>query len=194
VARVLFDSLLRKDANNKIIGGIASSYKTVSASEYQFKIRTDATCSDGTKITPTIVKNSLEHFASPEVHSQFKSLAFGPGTPTFTADDSTHTLDLKLSSPWSEVPAGLTLAQSGIICPAGLADLAGLAKGTVKGAFSGPLHADQRPAGREVRHDAAQRLQGVAEVLQGAAGRPGQDHQLDAVQGLLDHGEPAAER
>lgn len=138
VARVLFDSLLRKDANNKIIGGIASSYKTVSASEYQFKIRTDATCSDGTKITPTIVKNSLEHFASPEVHSQFKSLAFGPGTPTFTADDSTHTLDLKLSSPWSEVPAGLTLAQSGIICPAGLADLAGLAKGTVKGAFSGP--------------------------------------------------------
>jgi peptide/nickel transport system substrate-binding protein len=33
---------------------------------------------------------------------------------------------------------GLTLAQTGIICPAGLADLDGLAKGTVKGAFSGP--------------------------------------------------------
>jgi peptide/nickel transport system substrate-binding protein len=138
VARMLFDSLLRKDANNKIIGGIASSYKAVSPSDYTFKIRTDATCADGTKITPTIVKNSLEHFASPEVHSMFKALAFGNGTPTFTANDSTNSLELKLSEPWSEVPAGLTLAQSGIICPAGLADLDGLAKGTVKGAFSGP--------------------------------------------------------
>lgn len=138
VSRMLYDSLLRKDADNKLVGGLATDWTAKSATDFEFTIRTDATCADGTKITPSVVADSLTYFASPEAASTFKSLVFGAGTPTFKADDSAGTLEITLDQPWSEVPTGLTLAQSGIICPAGLADKDGLLAGTVKGAFSGP--------------------------------------------------------
>ena len=100
--------------------------------------RTDATCADGTEITPTIVADSLNYFADPETRNNFAKLVFGPERPTITADDAARTVTIDLAQPWSEVLRGLTLAQTGIICPAGLADLDGLAEGAVEGAFSGP--------------------------------------------------------
>lgn len=137
VARLLFDSVVRKDDDGKLIGGLASSWKAT-PTEATLDIRTDATCSDGTKITPSVVANSLAYFADPATRNNFAKLVFGPGTPTITADDSAGTVDIKLAQPWSELMGGLTLAQTGIICPAGLADKQGLAAGTVAGAFSGP--------------------------------------------------------
>lgn len=137
VARFLFDTLVRRDTNGKLIGGLATDWKST-ATDATFTIRKDATCSDGTTITPTIVAKSLNYFADPATKNNFAKLVFGPGQPTITADDSSGTVSVKLAQPWSELVGGLTLAQTGIICPAGLADLSGLAKGTVKGAFSGP--------------------------------------------------------
>ncbi len=138
VDRMLFDSLLRKDADNALVGGLASDWEQVDASSYTFTIRDDATCSDGTAITPSVVAASLTHFADPATKSNFTALAFGYGTPTFTPDDAAGTLAISLDQPWSELLNGVTLAQSGIICPAGLADLDGLQAGTVAGAYSGP--------------------------------------------------------
>lgn len=137
VARLLFDSVVRKDDAGKLIAGIASSWKST-PTEATLSIRSDATCSDGTKITPTIVANSLTYFADPATRNNFAKLVFGPGAPTISADDSAGTVNITLAQPWSELMGGLTLAQTGIICPAGLADKAGLAAGTVAGAFSGP--------------------------------------------------------
>jgi peptide/nickel transport system substrate-binding protein len=137
VARLLFDSVVRKDNDGKLIAGVASSWKAT-PTEATLNIRSDATCADGTKITPTIVANSLTYFADPATRNNFAKLVFGPGTPTISADDSAGTVSIKLAQPWSELMGGLTLAQTGIICPAGLADKAGLAAGTVAGAFSGP--------------------------------------------------------
>lgn len=137
VARLLFDSVVRKDDDGKLIAGIASSWKAT-PTHATLNIRTDATCSDGTKITPTIVANSLTYFADPATHNNFAKLVFGPGTPTISSDDAKGTVDIALAQPWSELMGGLTLAQTGIICPAGLANKSGLAAGTVAGAFSGP--------------------------------------------------------
>jgi peptide/nickel transport system substrate-binding protein len=137
VARLLFDSVVRKDDDGKIIAGLADSWKST-PTEATLNIRKDATCADGTKITPTIVANSLQYFADPATRNNFAKLVFGPGTPTISADDSAGTVNIKLAQPWSELMGGLTLAQTGIICPAGLADKAGLAAGKVPGAFSGP--------------------------------------------------------
>ncbi|MBZ5739358.1 ABC transporter substrate-binding protein [Nocardioides mangrovi] len=140
VARLGFDTLLRKGESSGYIGGLATSWKADSNTEYTFDIRDDATCSDGTAITPSVVAASLDYLATSKNSSAAtnKISIFGSGTPTFTPDDDAGTLTVSLSEPYSELFAGLTNATSGIICPAGLDDPKGLAKGTVDGAWSGP--------------------------------------------------------
>jgi len=146
-ARLLYDTVLRRDVDNQLVGGLASDWEAVSASEYIFTLRDDAICSDGSPITPTVVANSLSRFMDPETGSSARSLAFGAGDAVVTADDAAGTVSISLSEPWSDLPVGLTLPQSGIVCAPGLADLDGLAAGTVEGAFSGPYTlADAQPA------------------------------------------------
>ncbi|HEX6360652.1 ABC transporter substrate-binding protein [Actinophytocola sp.] len=138
VARLLFDTVVRRDEKNTLAGGIASKWSTEDAAHYTLTIRSGLSCSDGTEINPTVVANSLTRFAAKETGSSGRTLALGSATATFTPDDAAGTVTVALSAPWSDFLTGLTLPQSGIVCPAGLADPAGLAAGTVKGAFSGP--------------------------------------------------------
>jgi peptide/nickel transport system substrate-binding protein len=138
VARLLFDTVVRKDDGNKLAGGIASEWKAVDAAHYTFTIRSGLKCSDGSAITPSVVASSLSRFASKGTGSSGRTLAMGSATATFTPDDKTGTVKAALSKPWSDFLTGLTLPQAGIICPAGLADPKGLAAGKVTGAFSGP--------------------------------------------------------
>ena len=136
--RQLYDTLLRRDEDNNFVGGLASEWTAKSVSEYSFKIRDGATCSDGTPITASVVAASLTYLANPATKSTWSALVFGQGTPTITADDATSTVVIKLSKPFGNLESGLTVAQTGIICPAGLANLDGLKAGSVAGAFSGP--------------------------------------------------------
>lgn len=149
VARLGFDTLLRLGETDGYIGGLATDWAAVSGSEYTFTIREDATCSDGTVITPSIVAASLDYLATSEdsAAQSSKATVFGPGTPTFTADDDANTLTIELSEPYSELLDGLTTEVTGIICPAGLEDPEGLAAGTVEGAWSGPYTLDSFSAG-----------------------------------------------
>ncbi|MEV0388108.1 ABC transporter substrate-binding protein [Nonomuraea sp. NPDC050643] len=138
VARLLFDTVVRKDSGNTLAGGIASSWRAEDAAHYTFTIRGGLSCSDGTPITPSVVAASLTRFASKETGSSARTLALGSATATFTADDRAGTVKAALSAPWSDFLTGLTLPQTGIVCPAGLSDVKGLAAGKVAGAFSGP--------------------------------------------------------
>ncbi|MFI7062418.1 ABC transporter substrate-binding protein [Kribbella sp. NPDC050124] len=138
VARLLFDTVVRKDEGNTLAGGIASEWKAIDAANYSFTIRDGLKCSDGSAITPSVVASSLTRFAAKDTGSSGRTLAMGSATATFTADDQAGTVKAKLSKPWSDFLTGLTLPQAGIVCPAGLKDLKGLAAGTVQGAFSGP--------------------------------------------------------
>ncbi|MDQ1129314.1 ABC transporter substrate-binding protein [Microbacterium sp. SORGH_AS_0888] len=147
VARLLYDTLLRRDDGNRLVGGLARTWESVSASEYVLTLRDDATCSDGTPITAEVVAASLSRFMDPATGSSARSLAFGRGQSTVTADDAAGTVRISLTEPWSDLLTGLTLPQSGIVCPAGLADLDALAAGTATGAFSGPYTlAEAQPA------------------------------------------------
>ncbi|MBB2975371.1 peptide/nickel transport system substrate-binding protein [Microbacterium endophyticum] len=148
VARLGFDTLLR-EGEDGIIGGLATDWEATSDTEYTFTIRDDATCSDGTVITPSVVAASLEYFTTSEdsAAQASKATVFGSGTPTFTADDDANTVVIGLSEPYSEVISGLTTEPTGIICPAGLDDLDGLAAGTVGGAWSGPYTLEDFSAG-----------------------------------------------
>lgn len=138
VNRLLYDTLLRKDENNTLAGGLATDWTATSASDYSFTIRDDATCADGTEITPSIIAASLARFLDPKTSSPGRTLALGTAQAIVTADDGASSVRIQLSEDWSDLPTGLTLPHSGIVCPAGLENLDGLAAGTVPGAISGP--------------------------------------------------------
>ncbi|MEV8271998.1 ABC transporter substrate-binding protein [Microbacterium sp. NPDC077184] len=136
LARTSYDTLVRKDAGG-LVPGLATEW-TETPTQAVFTIRTDATCADGTAITPTIVKDSLEYFARPETGSIVVPQVFGPNTPVITADDAAGTVTIDLENPWPFLVTGLTIATTGIVCPAGLADPEALAAGTAEGSESGP--------------------------------------------------------
>jgi ABC-type transport system substrate-binding protein len=138
-ARLGFDTLLRAGEDG-LIGGLATDWEAVSSSEYTFTLRDDATCADGTAITPSIAAASFEYLTGLEEAGAvtWKNQAFGSGEPTFEADDDAGTLTVTLSTPYSQLLGGISQPGLGIICPAGIEDPEGLAAGTVEGAFSGP--------------------------------------------------------
>ena len=137
LARQSYDSLVRKDEGGGVTGGIATKWDVTPTSGV-FTIRDDATCSDGTKITPTIVKDSFDYFMRPDSGSLQPYFTFGPQLPTFAADDAAGTFTVTLEMPHPDMLIALSVASTGIICPAGIADPEALAKGTAKGAESGP--------------------------------------------------------
>lgn len=137
LARTSYDTLVRRD-DSGLVPGLAAEW-TATPTSATFTIRKGATCSDGTEITPTIVKNSLEYFARPDSPSTQVVYTFGPGnTPKITADDAAGTVTITLSAPWPYLVDAMSVSSTGIICPAGLADPKGLGAGTVKGSESGP--------------------------------------------------------
>ena len=153
LARLGFDTLLRQGESG-IIGGLATDWQTVSSSEYTFTIRDDATCSDGTAITPSVVAGSFEYLTGLEDAGAqtWKNQAFGRGDASFTADDEASTLTITLSEPYSQLIGGLTRPGTGIVCPAGIADPEGLAAGTVEGAWSGPYTLTDQQSGVSVTY------------------------------------------
>lgn len=137
-ARMSYDTLVRKDDGNQLVGGIAESWEATD-SGVVFKLREGLTCSDGTPISPAVVTASLEYLTAPETASAAAPQVFGPaGAPTFKADDGANTVEITLAANWPDMLAGLATAQTGIICPAGLEDPESLAAGTAAGSESGP--------------------------------------------------------
>jgi peptide/nickel transport system substrate-binding protein len=137
LARTSYDTLLRRDESG-FVPGLATEW-TSTPTQAVFTIRDDATCSDGTVITPSIVKASLDYFARPDSPSVTKGSVFGPiNTPVITADDAAGTVTIDVETPWPDLVAGLAISTAGIVCPAGLADPEGLAVGPVEGSESGP--------------------------------------------------------
>ncbi|GGL42496.1 ABC transporter substrate-binding protein [Phycicoccus endophyticus] len=136
-ARLGFDTVLRRDDGSTLVGDLAESY-TQNDSGVTLQIRDGLTCGDGSELTPSDIAASLQRLADPDTASKAAQLIFGGSAVTVTADDDARTVTVTTAKPYSELAVGLTHPAAGIVCPAGLEDLDGLAAGTVKGAFSGP--------------------------------------------------------
>ncbi|MER6412192.1 ABC transporter substrate-binding protein [Streptomyces humidus] len=137
LARDSYDTLVRKD-DGGLVGGLATQWKNTPTSA-TFTLRTDATCADGTPITPTVVKGSLDRYIDPKTAAPDVPTVFGPGnTVKVTADDAARTVKITLARPWGDMVTGLSVASTGIVCPAGLKDLKALAAGKAQGSQSGP--------------------------------------------------------
>ncbi|GAA4477859.1 ABC transporter substrate-binding protein [Enteractinococcus fodinae] len=138
VDALLYGTLLSQDPAGSLVGNLATDWD-VTPEKGVFTIREGATCSDGTEITPTVVADSLEAFID---ESRNKQIVFGPSDPELTADDEAGTITIELEVPWADMVHGLTLPETGIICPAGLENPEQLAAGEVDGAYSGPYTLD----------------------------------------------------
>ncbi|GAA4477759.1 ABC transporter substrate-binding protein [Enteractinococcus fodinae] len=139
----LYGTLVSRDPSGGLVGDLASDWEAT-PEKGVFTIREGATCSDGTEITPTVVADSLEAFIS---ESRNKHIVFGPSDPELTVDDEAGTVTIELETPWADMPYGLTLPETGIICPAGLEDQEALAAGEADGAYSGPYTLDNYQPG-----------------------------------------------
>lgn len=146
LARNSYDTLVRKD-DGGLVGGLATKWKNTPTSA-TFTLRADATCADGTPITPTVVKGSLDRYIDPKTAAPDLPTVFGPGNKVkVTADDAARTVKITLTRPWGDMVTGLSVASTGIVCPAGLKDLKALAAGKAKGSQSGPYLLEKSQSG-----------------------------------------------
>lgn len=170
MAQIGFDTVLRRD-DDGLVAGIASDYEQTENGVI-LDIGVNGVCADGTKITPTIVADSLQRLADPETGSAIAPLIFGGPGVAVTADDEAGTVEIVLDEPYSELVVGLTVPAAGIVCPAGLDDLEGLAAGTVEGAWSGPYTLTESTPGVDYRFTLNADYDNWAEYAQPLEGRP----------------------
>jgi peptide/nickel transport system substrate-binding protein len=121
VVSTMYATLLALDKAGKPIPYIAKSWKAT-ANAITFNLRGDVSCSDGTPLSATVVKNSLQRLIDSK--STYNALNFGPAPYTVTGDDSAGTVTFTSGGPFGDLVYGFTPnlpgSQSGIICPAGL--------------------------------------------------------------------------
>ena len=119
----LYATLVSVQPSGKIVPYLAKSWVATPTS-ITFTLRDDATCEDGTKVTPTVVMKSYQRLIDMKAKNNLANFGQGPfsvsadeqaGTFTFT----TQTPDSDLIYGFGDVYPGL---QSAIVCPAGYAD------------------------------------------------------------------------
>jgi peptide/nickel transport system substrate-binding protein len=103
----------------KVVPYLATSWK-IQPDSVTFKLRKDATCPDGTKITPLVVAQSFTRLVQvPKLNSQMNNL-FGPGPYHIKAHRFNDTFTFGTETPFRNLIYGFTTHLASIICPAGI--------------------------------------------------------------------------
>ena len=126
VMSAVYDRLVTIE-NGKVIPYLASSWQQTPTS-ITFKLRTDATCADGAKVTAGLVAQNWNRILDPKKPSQNAAQFLGPGPYTITSDDSAATVSIGLPTPRGDAIYAFTGGFGAIVCPAGLANPASLAE------------------------------------------------------------------
>ncbi|HEV2592698.1 MAG TPA: ABC transporter substrate-binding protein [Gaiellaceae bacterium] len=122
-----YDTLVSLVGPGKIASGVAQAWKVVSPKKVEFTLRRDVTCSDGTKLTASVVKQNLDFVGNPANKSPLLGL-FMPVGATVTASNATRTVVVATSTPNPFMIQGLALVQ--LVCSKGLANRSLLDHGT----------------------------------------------------------------
>ncbi len=64
VAEFSYDTLVHQLPGGKIVSGLATKWKVLSQTKVRFTLRSGVTCSDGTKMTASVVKKNLDYIAN----------------------------------------------------------------------------------------------------------------------------------
>jgi peptide/nickel transport system substrate-binding protein len=122
-----YDTLVNLVGPGKIASGIAQAWKVVSPKKVVFTLRPNVSCSDGSKMTATVVKQNLDFVGNPANKSPLLGL-FMPVGATVTASNSARTVVVTTTTPNPFMIQGLALVQ--LICSKGLANRSLLDHGT----------------------------------------------------------------
>jgi peptide/nickel transport system substrate-binding protein len=122
-----YDTLVNLTGPGKISSGLAQSWKVDSPKKVEFTLRPNITCSDGSKLTASVVKKNLDFVGNPANKSPLLGL-FMPIGATVTANNGARTVVVTTTSPNPFMIQGLALVQ--MICSKGLANRASLDHGT----------------------------------------------------------------
>lgn len=118
----LYDRLVTIGPGARVVPYLAKSW-TQTPTSVTFQLRTpDATCADGSKLTPTAIANSFRRLVGGPLAGQL----FGAGPFTVSADDGASTFTLTMGTPDTDALFGFARYQAGIVCPSGLANPASL--------------------------------------------------------------------
>jgi peptide/nickel transport system substrate-binding protein len=111
----MYERLIALTADGKPVPYLAKAWK-ISPGKVTLTIRTDATCSDGARLTSDAFAGSLKAFFSSKSAAVS---AFGPGPYNVTADDQ-QTVTVSVGSPLTDLFLPFADPRSAIVCPAGL--------------------------------------------------------------------------
>ncbi len=107
--------------------GLAQSWKVVSPKKVEFTLFKGITCSDGTRMTASVVKQNLDFVGNPANKSPLLGL-FMPVGATVTANNGARTVTVTTTTPQPFMIQGLALVQ--LVCSKGLANRKLLDHGT----------------------------------------------------------------
>ncbi len=104
----IFDTLLRRDDSMKLRPNLAASYRALSPTVWEFKLRSGVKFDDGTPLTAEDVKFTLEHALDPALKApsvaQFRSItkvdAVDPQTVRFTTKEPYPALPAVMAEFW----------------------------------------------------------------------------------------------
>jgi peptide/nickel transport system substrate-binding protein len=141
LASFAYDSLINLDENGNPVSQLASKWTSTPTSA-TFTLRDDVTCTDGAKLTASLVKANFDYIKKPSSESPIIGSQLPSADYTTTADDATRTFTIKLKQSYSFLVAGAGLVP--IVCAKGVANRKRLAHG-VDG--TGPFTLTQSVAG-----------------------------------------------
>jgi peptide/nickel transport system substrate-binding protein len=114
-----YDTLVNLVGPGKITSGLAQSWKVVSPERVEFTLHPNITCTDGTKMTASVVKQNLDFVGNPANKSPLLGV-FMPAHAAVTANDGARTVAVVTKTPNPFMIQGL--AQIQLVCSKGLAN------------------------------------------------------------------------
>jgi peptide/nickel transport system substrate-binding protein len=151
LASMMYDTLLYLDpADGQLSPYLAETWE-VTPTSVTVQLRDDATCSDGTPVTPTVVRDSFARFIAPETGSRWVQTTLGPGPFTLEADDAAGTFTITTEAPFAPLLTGLSDPRAAIVCPSGLqpgADFTKASHGSGAFVFESAVQGDEYVATR----------------------------------------------
>jgi len=106
VSHALYDRPVIFDTNMAPVPQLATEWKTIDDTTWQFKLRQDVKFHDGTPFDAEAAKMAIELVANPDTKNTYSVYA-GPITGATAVDK--YTLNVKTSAPFPLVPIGLSM-------------------------------------------------------------------------------------
>jgi peptide/nickel transport system substrate-binding protein len=119
VAEFNYDTLVHQLPGGKIVSGLARKWKVLSLTKVRFTLNAGVTCTDGAKMTATVVKRNLDYVADAKNNSPLLGL-YVPENSTTVANNRTRTVTVTFPSANPFPLQGLGSVH--MICPKGLAN------------------------------------------------------------------------